>query len=75
MIFLHCFDMMQGMQGDPVHAYQSRYEKVYVHGCGTGFHQQLMADASLNLGFSCYSHALCVGKAIGNSHSCAFSMR
>ncbi len=50
--FSTLFRMMQGMQGDPIHAYQKRYEKVYVHGCGTGFHQQLMADASLNLGFS-----------------------
>ena len=50
--FSTLFRMMQGMQGNPVHAYQSRYDKVYVHACGTGFHQQLMADASLNLGFS-----------------------
>ncbi|XDZ71537.1 SAM-dependent methyltransferase [Alphaproteobacteria bacterium LSUCC0744] len=50
--FSTLFRMMQGMQGDPGHAYQSRYENVFVHGCGTGFHRQLMADASLNLGFS-----------------------
>ena len=50
--FSTLFRMMQGMQGDPYHAYQSHYENVFVHGCGTGFHQQLMADASLNLGFS-----------------------
>ena len=50
--FSTLFRMMQGMQGDPAIAYQSRYENVFVHGCGTGFHQQLMADASLNLGFS-----------------------
>ena len=30
--FSTLFRMMQGMQGDPVHAYQSRYENVFVHG-------------------------------------------
>ena len=50
--FSTLFRMMQGMQGDPDHAYQSHYDNVFVHGCGTGFHQQLMADGSLNLGFS-----------------------
>ena len=50
--FSTLFRMMQGMQGDPNHAYQSHYDNVFVHGCGTGFHQQLMADGSLNLGFS-----------------------
>ena len=50
--FSTLFRMMQGMQGDPTHAYQSRYRDVFVHGCGTGFHQQLMADNTLNLGFS-----------------------
>ena len=50
--FSTLFRMMQGMQGDPSHAYQSHYENVFVHGCGTGFHQQLMANSSLNLGFS-----------------------
>jgi len=50
--FSTLFRMMQGMQGNPAHAYQSHYDNVFVHGCGTGFHQQLMADNSLNLGFS-----------------------
>ena len=50
--FSTLFRLMQGMQGDPAHAYQSRYSDVFVHGCGTGFHQQLMADNTLNLGFS-----------------------
>ena len=39
---------MQGMHGDTAHAYQNSFENVFVHGCGTGFHQQLMADASLS---------------------------
>ena len=50
--FSTLFRMMQGMQGDRNHAYQNQYDNVFVHGCGTGFHQQLMADRSLNLGFS-----------------------
>ena len=50
--FSTLFRTMQGMHGDTDHAYQNSYENVFVHGCGTGFHQQLMADASLCLGFS-----------------------
>ena len=50
--FSTLFKTMQGMQGDPEHAYQANNENVFVHGCGTGFHTQLMADASLCLGFS-----------------------
>ena len=50
--FSTLFRMMQGMQGSPTHAYQKHHENVFVHGCGTGFHQQLMASESLHLGFS-----------------------
>lgn len=50
--FSTLFRTMQGMQGDTDHAYQNSHENVFVHGCGTGFHQQLMANASLCLGFS-----------------------
>ncbi len=50
--FSTLFKTMQGMHGDPSVAYQSRYENVFVHGCGTGFHRQLMANSSLALGFS-----------------------
>ena len=50
--FSTLFRMMQGMQGDPTHAYQSHFENVFVHGCGTGFHKQLMTSESLHLGFS-----------------------
>ena len=50
--FSTLFRMMQGMQGDATHAYQVNHDNVFVHGCGTGFHKQLMQDGSLNLGFS-----------------------
>jgi hypothetical protein len=50
--FSTLFRMMQGMQGSQTHAYQKHHENVFVHGCGTGFHQQLMASESLHLGFS-----------------------
>ena len=50
--FSTLFRSMQGMHGDPQLAYQTNHENVFVHGCGTGFHKQLMADASLCLGFS-----------------------
>lgn len=50
--FSTLFRLMQGFTGDPEEAYQANLENVFVHGCGTGFHQQLMADATLNLGFS-----------------------
>jgi len=50
--FSTLFRMMQGFTGDPAEAYQANLDNVFVHGCGTGFHRQLMADESLNLGFS-----------------------
>lgn len=50
--FSTLFRTMQGMHGETAHAYQVSHDNVFVHGCGTGFHQQLMADASLCLGFS-----------------------
>ncbi len=50
--FSTLFKTMQGMQGDSSNAYQINHENVFVHGCGTGFHQQLMASDSLSLGFS-----------------------
>ena len=43
---------MQGMLGNSAEAYHSNHEDVFVHGCGTGFHSQLMASNSLHLGFS-----------------------
>ena len=50
--FSTLFKTMQGMEGDPSNAYQVNNENVFVHGCGTGFHRQLMASNSLSLGFS-----------------------
>ena len=40
------FRMMQGMQGNDNFAYQNKFDNVFVHGCGTGFHKQLMANNS-----------------------------
>ena len=50
--FFHLIPHDAGFEGDPAEAYQKNLDHVYVHGCGTGFHQQLMASNSLNLGFS-----------------------
>ena len=50
--FSTLFKTMQGMHGDTSNAYQIQNENVFVHGCGTGFHRQLMASDSLSLGFS-----------------------
>ncbi|MGB1554194.1 MAG: SAM-dependent methyltransferase [Candidatus Puniceispirillaceae bacterium] len=50
--FSTLFRTMQGMQGNSADAYQIQYDNVFVHGCGTGFHQQLMAPETLSLGFS-----------------------
>ena len=50
--FSTLFRTMQGMQGNSELAYQSKFLNVFVHGCGTGFHQKLMASGSLSLGFS-----------------------
>ena len=46
------FRTMQGMQGNLDFAYQKKFSNVFVHGCGTGFHEQLMTNNSLSLGFS-----------------------
>ncbi len=50
--FSTLFKTMQGMEGNLSDAYQVNYGNVFVHGCGTGFHRQLMASDSLCLGFS-----------------------
>ncbi len=50
--FSTLFKTMQGMHGNSEFAFQNFFSNVYVHGCGTGFHQQLMANNSLTLGFS-----------------------
>ncbi len=50
--FSTLFRTMQGMEGNLDDAYQTNNNDVFVHGCGTGFHRQLMASNSLCLGFS-----------------------
>ena len=43
---------MQGMNENVNFAYQKQFENVFVHGCGTGFHSQIMPSNTLSLGFS-----------------------
>ena len=50
--FSTLFRIMQGMQGDATYAYQNHFKNVFVHACGTGFHEQLLTSSSLHLGFS-----------------------
>eukprot|EP00752_Nemacystus_decipiens_P016970 g15195.t1 len=50
--FSTLFRTMQGLQGDPALAYQARFDGVYVHGCGAGFHRPLFPAGSLDFGFS-----------------------
>ena len=50
--FSTLFRTMQGMQGDPKLAFQNKFQNVFIHACGTGFHKQLMINESLSLGFS-----------------------
>jgi hypothetical protein len=50
--FSTLFKRMQGIIDDPAKAYQTRHDGVFVHGCGTGFHRQLMGAGTLDLGFS-----------------------
>ena len=50
--FSTLFRTMQGMHGDPNLSFQNKFQNVFIHGCGTGFHKQLMANNSLILGFS-----------------------
>ena len=50
--FSTLFRTMQGLQGDPEHAFQAQDDNVFVHGCGTGFHRQLLPSGTLDFGFS-----------------------
>ncbi len=50
--FSTLFKNMQGMHGNPKISFQKKFSNIFVHGCGTGFHQQLMSNNSLSLGFS-----------------------
>ena len=49
------FRMMQGMQGDKKFAFQKKFPDVFVHGCGTGFHKQLMSNYTLSGQFTDYN--------------------
>ncbi len=50
--FSTLFKSMQGMAENSELAYQSEFDGIYVHACGTGFHNQLMSAGTLSLGFS-----------------------
>ena len=50
--FSTLFRTMQGMQGNLKYAFQNIYSNIFIHGCGTGFHKQLITSGSLSLGFS-----------------------
>ena len=50
--FSTLFKTMQGMGDNVDLAYQKKFENVYVHGCGTGFHEQLVSAGTLSFGFS-----------------------
>jgi len=50
--FSTLFKIMQGMEGNPKLSFQKKFSNIFVHGSGTGFHEQLMSDNSLSLGFS-----------------------
>ena len=50
--FTTLFKTMQGLGEKRDFAYQKLFGNVFVHGCGTGFHQQLLSKETLSMGFS-----------------------
>lgn len=50
--FSTLFKSMQGLEGDTENNYYTEFDGVFVHACGIGFHNQLIPDATLDLGFS-----------------------
>lgn len=48
------FKSMQGIDGSE-HVYWREFEGVFIQACGIGFHQQLLPDQTLDLGFSATS--------------------
>ncbi|MEL6372487.1 MAG: SAM-dependent methyltransferase [Pseudomonadota bacterium] len=50
--FSQLFRTALGLDGDPALSAIKSFDGVFVHACGIGFHQQLVPDASLDLGFS-----------------------
>ena len=50
--FSTLFKSMQGLEDNNENTYYKEFDGVFVHACGIGFHNQLMPDQSLDLGFS-----------------------
>ncbi len=50
--FSTLFKSMQGLDGHAEHTYLTEFDGVFVHACGIGFHNQLLPDATLDIGFS-----------------------
>ncbi len=50
--FSMLFKSVQGFDGRSDDLYMKDFDGVFVHACGIGFHNQLMPDASLDIGFS-----------------------
>jgi hypothetical protein len=46
------FKNMAGMTDTPEFTYTRDFDGVFVHGSGTSFHQQILSDESLDIGFS-----------------------
>ena len=46
------FKNMAGMTDTPEFTYAKDFDDVFVHGSGTSFHQQILPDDTLNIGFS-----------------------
>ena len=52
MIFQLYLKQCKECNGNTNIAFQNKFSNIFVHGCGTGFHQKLMTSGSLSLGFS-----------------------
>jgi SAM-dependent methyltransferase len=50
--FSTLFKSMQGLGGQAEDSYYLEFDDVFVHAVGIGFHNQLLPDATLDLGFS-----------------------
>ena len=70
--FSTLFRTMQGMQGNSADAYQIQYDNVFVHGCGTGFHQQLMAPEHAIARLFGHCDALCFRKTLPDNRPCTY---
>ena len=72
--FSTLFKTMQGMGENVDFAYQKEFENVFVHGCGTGFHEQLVTSGTLSLGFSATAMHY-VSENLSNIKSCSYGRR